>query len=696
MNKSEQTFDFRNKTDGSKGTKKSVFAFALLIQLSTFLQPSQGLGAKAPSVVPSSSPPPTLVKPSPQENISKIPNPSATSSPKPNPSGAPGSVENKPKPKSSTKPIKKIFAIVRDGITDIVKEEIKTLRADYAWDKWVGDPKTLEPGTIAAIDKMPLSMQMTVAKFIASNMSEMNVMVSDAEDIGASAGVPQITMPLSSSEESDLESRALSIFKGALSPIQMIDLGTYALAQAPFMTKDVWNSVKTNLQKMDIYIGIIAGMSTLAVQFLTNDLNYSGSGWFLSTKDNMVRVGWYGSFSDLGLQDNADLTGKEIRPNGKAGLKFQFSEIALSSGIRLDTDNVSNTSTAGNFGVDGSLSESFIPKSMEALGWLMTTSFSTYHIFVANIDPETVTEPDPENPNEDITTTKTKADTEGLTTFSTSFQLAKKALSGKDVQNAFDSDSLSFVITGSMNTLKSFAATMAASYASKSNQVSLSTSVTSSPKDDMDYQPLFSSTVSYKNLISPLAPTLSFTTSFLNGLDVNHLQSSALSVTIQNPQNGLTGTLSASLTDKDTSLDKSKFEYSLSAYVSGVIGDAKKFLRNSIEHNVLELREMILKLAKDNERVHSELWDIILKPNQEHDPKTLPQAVFDLGCDRLLVRYRISKYQHEIAAFDRKYASDKYAIIRLYKDELKALQKEILEETFSVEKSKKCQMSIPH
>jgi hypothetical protein len=192
----------------------------------------------------------------------------------------------------------------------------RLLRDKMDIDLVVGDPWTLRPDTMIALRRIPDRVRLRLFSFISANAAHIfstpdpggigNPPSSITDPGGTMGGAPiNVTIPddLTRSMTSTISD---SIFSGALSDSQLIDLAVFILSKAPFFpkTKEGWDQFKNKLVEWDIYLALIVVI--ILAFFDQGSLGFSG---YLVEAPGGIRIGWYTNMKRLGFSLEPEVKG---------------------------------------------------------------------------------------------------------------------------------------------------------------------------------------------------------------------------------------------------------------------------------------------------------------------------------------------------------------------------------------------------
>jgi hypothetical protein len=228
----------------------------------------------------------------------------------------------------------------------------RLLRDKMDIDLIVGDPWTLRPDTLVALRRIPDRVRLRLFNFISTNGAH----IFSSVDPGSSGGAPpsSINMPDSGGSlagqpinviipedltKSMTSTISNSIFSGALSDSQMIDLAVFILSKAPFFpkTKEGWDQFKNKLIEWDIYLALIVVI--ILAFFDQGSLGFSG---YLVEGPAGTRIGWYSNMKRLGFSLEPEIKGGIVIRNQyfdtRVGLVKKFGD---DERTRLEAEMVS-------------------------------------------------------------------------------------------------------------------------------------------------------------------------------------------------------------------------------------------------------------------------------------------------------------------------------------------------------------------
>jgi hypothetical protein len=210
-----------------------------------------------------------------------------------------------------------------EGRFEILAAGHQLLRDSYDIDAVVGDPWTLKPETLAALEHLPYRARLSLAELAARNLDDgvQDGIFLDEPYNGRSV----LRIELGDQGSAQLLKSAEETVLGGLTPDQMIDLGIFVLSKAPFFPKDQdgWKKLKKKIVLYDVYLALIAVAAGLAA----NEGRIGFGGWLFKADQGEFRVGWYATGKKLGFK---------MKPGYTAGLRVRARDFDTAVGVAGD------------------------------------------------------------------------------------------------------------------------------------------------------------------------------------------------------------------------------------------------------------------------------------------------------------------------------------------------------------------------
>jgi hypothetical protein len=241
-------------------------------------------------------------------------------------------------------------------------------------DKMVEDPWTLNVKTAQKISSLPPRLKFGLYRLFMQDLPFFAVMQRTPEAFGNNGTPPLTPDEIQMTQESSkkLIDNVLGTLGSHFTDDEMVDLAVFALSKSAFFPKtpEGWAKLKNAVVKGEIWIGLATVLALAA----SDNAALSTSMWLYSNPDGTFRLGWYGSFNDLGIK---------WHPRFSAGAKMRVDDFEFSLGGKY---NVKASETSEVSAVEFNMREHLLDIFTRKFGWELSTALGARYSLVHN-DP---------------------------------------------------------------------------------------------------------------------------------------------------------------------------------------------------------------------------------------------------------------------------------------------------------------------